>query len=134
MSNSISTWSLKDFNIFLNLITKSCSMSTLELAIVWFTRRWEKFTWLCLCESPYDLGARFAFCLQGPNIFSPSICVILIVQAEPEECFKITFASCFESLDWIALHKNSSLLLGPWHGQPPYLKWKYNVNCLKTRT
>jgi hypothetical protein len=26
------------------------------------------------------------------------------------------------------------LLLGPWLGQPPCLKWKYNVDCLTGQT
>jgi len=57
--------------------TTSSSMFTLGLTIVWLTQGWEKFTWSCLCESPFDPMARFAFCLQEPYISSPSICVIL---------------------------------------------------------
>jgi len=37
------------------------SMFTLELLIVWLTQVWEKFKQLCLCESPFDVGARFTF-------------------------------------------------------------------------
>jgi hypothetical protein len=48
------------------------------------------------------LGASFSFCLQEPKISSPSICVILTVQTKPKEYFKIIYANCFESLDWVA--------------------------------
>jgi len=58
--------------------TTSSSMFTLRLTIVWLTQGWEKFTWSCLCESPFDQPTRFAFCLQEPYISSPSICVILM--------------------------------------------------------
>ncbi len=40
-------------------------------------------------------------------------CVILTMQVDIREYFKIAFVSCFVSLDWVALCKNSSLLLGP---------------------
>jgi hypothetical protein len=67
MFNSISTWtstwSLKDLNISLNLIRLGYLISTPNLTIVWFTQGWEKFTWLCRCESPFNMGARFTFCL-----------------------------------------------------------------------
>jgi hypothetical protein len=61
--------------------------------------------------------------LQEPNISSPSICVILTVQVEPKEYFKIAFTSCFGSPYWVVLCKNRSLLSSPQPGRPPCLKW-----------
>lgn len=61
----------------------------------------------------FNLENKFSFCLQELKISSLSMCVILIVNNEPNAYFKIAFASYFGSLDWVALHKRSSFLLGP---------------------
>jgi len=115
--------------------TTGFSMFTFELTIVWFTWGWEKFTCSCLCESPFDLRARFTFCLQKPNISSPSICVILNVQSKLKEYFKIASTSYFKSSDWITLCKSSSLLSSHRPSQPFCLNenimlivWKFEHN------
>jgi len=109
---SISTWSLKDLNISMNLINLGYSISTPNLKIVWFTWRWKKFTRLCLCESPSKMGARFAFCnLQEPKISSLSICVNLSVQIDPREYFKIASPSCLGFLNWVTLCKTQQYIL-----------------------
>ncbi len=115
-------------------LAPSCSICTFDLEITWFTQGWKKFTWSCLCESPFDMGARFAFHLQEPKISSPSMCVTLAMQDNPKAYFKTMFVNCFESPDWVVIHKSNLLLLGPWLGQPPCLKWKYNVDCLTGQT
>jgi hypothetical protein len=66
------------------------------------------FMWI-----PFNPKNKFSFYLQEPKISSLSMCVILIVNNEPNAYFKIAFASYYGSLDWVALHKRSSLLLGP---------------------
>ncbi len=122
MLNSISTWNLKDHKDLWS--TLGCSISTIfKIIIVWFTRRWEKFTQSCLCESPFNRRAKFAFHLQEPRMSSPSICVTLIVQTDPEEYFKIASTSSYRFLDWVAICKSRSLSSSPWLSWPPCLKW-----------
>jgi len=75
----------------------SCSICTFDLAIAWFTWRWKKITRSCFNESPFDMGARFAFHLQEPKISSPSMCMILTMQDNPRAYFRTTFVqSCME--------------------------------------
>jgi hypothetical protein len=86
-------------------------MFTLELVIVRLTWGWKKFTQSCLCESPSISGARFALHLWKPKISSPSICVILIVQAKPKAYLKTISTSYFKSPDWVPLGKSSQGLV-----------------------
>jgi hypothetical protein len=134
MPNSISTWSLKDLNISLNLICpKLFNFHTWSNNYMVYTRIKKIDTVVPKWILFYQRG-RFTFHLQEPKIFSPSICVILIMQINFGEYFRIVFTSCFKSLDWVVLHKSNSILLGLWFGQPPCLKWEYNVDCLKIQT
>ncbi len=52
------------------------------------------------------------------------------MQADLGEYFRPAFTSWFGSPYWVALCMNKSFLLSPWHGQPPCLKWKYNMSII----
>jgi hypothetical protein len=132
MPNSISTWSLKDLNISLNLICPKLFNFHTWYGIVWFTHEWEKFTWSCLCGSPFDLGARFAnFFLRAKDLLNFQMC---------DSNYASQYWGIFENYVYklfrigLLYTNSSSFLLGPWPSQPPCLKWDYNVDCLKVRT
>jgi hypothetical protein len=72
------------------------------------TRKWEKFTWLCLCKSPYGPRGKFFFHLTYPNTSSPSKCGILDVYEEPRANLTTTIAICHQigSPYIIAIHSH----------------------------
>ncbi len=79
-----------------------------ELHEVNSTCRWEKFTRLCLCESPYYLRGRFFFRLTNPNTSSPSKCNILDVYEKPIANLVTITSICNGSPNWLALHNRNS--------------------------
>jgi hypothetical protein len=120
------------FGGFLQHETLNMQHRGADLTIIWFTWRWKKFTQSCLCKSPSNQGPRFTFHLQEPKISSPSICAILIMQANPGEYFRITFVG---SPDWIALYKNSSFYQAldmvdhpAWNDNTMSIVWKLERN------
>jgi hypothetical protein len=46
----------------------------------------------------------------------------------------LVFTSYLGPINWVALCNNSSISSNPWPSWPPYLKWEYNVDCLKAQT
>jgi hypothetical protein len=120
MPNSISTWSIKDLNISLNLICpKLFNFHTWFNNYVVHMRR-EKFTWLCLCESPFDMGARFAFNLfvRAKDLFTFHMCDSNYANQSwgifQNYVYKLFRIELFYT-------NNNSFLSSPWPSWPPCL-------------
>jgi hypothetical protein len=142
MPYAIFTQSFQDLNTSINDIHNFIMMNAKgrplnlhmqfsNLGVYTWVRKW---TWLCLCESPSNPWSKYGFHFQEPNISSTSICAILVVKYKFGAYFKIMFTICFKSPNWIALHNKSSFLSSPWFDGPSFLKWYYNVVCLKAWT
>jgi hypothetical protein len=70
-----------------------------DLCEVNSTHEHDKFTWSCLCESPFDSRGKFFFCLTNPNTSSPSKCGIFDVYEKLEANMVIVVEICNGSLD-----------------------------------
>jgi hypothetical protein len=80
----------------------------------------EKFTWSCLCESPFDLKVILAFCFVDPRTYWPSKWGILIMKEDFLVYLTMVLAICDRSLDWFDHCDFNSSLTRPFLHLPPF--------------
>jgi hypothetical protein len=97
--------------------------STFELAKplnVALTLNQEKFTWSCLCESPFDLGTMSTFRFVDPKTSWPSKWSIIIVKKDLLVYLVMALTICNGLLDWLIHHNLNSSLPRPSSHLPPF--------------
>ncbi len=121
-SSTFNPWKVKTNGSSLTIPLNSPT-STFELAKpldVALTLDQEKFTWSCLCELHFDLGAMSALCFVDPKTSWPSKWGILLMKEDPLVYLATTLAICDESPNWFVCHNLNSSLPRPSLHFPPF--------------